>query len=139
MKTGRPSELTPENYAKLVEYITGGVPYEMASGAIGINKETIYHWLNLGKRDLEAGINSEFAKFSNELKDIACKNALDNLKNVKSLTNRWQAAAWLLERHPITREHFATVTENRINELENSVKKSVEEIKDAQKKYEQPI
>lgn len=139
MSAGKPTDLTPENYQQVITYIKGGVPYEMAAGAIGIAENTLYHWINLGDADIAENIDSEFAKFSKDIKQIVANNTLDSISAVNKQDNRWQARAWLLERHPTSRKHFSNVTQDSLDEMKADIKKTKEELEETKKKYEKPI
>jgi len=95
---GRPSKFTPERRAAILKDIGDRIPYEFAAEANGISEETLYDWLRSGKRDRDAGIDSEFAKFSEDLKAIERKKIRHHLEKIEQNPERWQADAWILER-----------------------------------------
>ena len=47
---GRPSKLTPECQARIVQAIEVGATYELAAGYGGISYETFRRWMNAGEK-----------------------------------------------------------------------------------------
>lgn len=95
---GRPTKFTPERRAAILKDIGDRIPYEFAAEANGICEDTLYDWINQGKRDRKAGINSDFAKFSEEIKQAELKKIRQHLEKIEQNPERWQADAWILER-----------------------------------------
>ena len=61
MPAGRPTKLTPEVQARIVEAIEAGNYIEVAAAAAGISKPTFYGWMQRGTD--EPG--SEYSDFRN--------------------------------------------------------------------------
>lgn len=91
--SGRPSKLTPELQAKLVEYISAGNYDCVACGLVGINPSTYYRWLQLGK-EAKSG---KYREFYNAIKKAAAAREASWIKYIDSDPS-WQSKAWLLER-----------------------------------------
>jgi len=95
---GRPSKFTPERCASIIKDISDCIPYELAAEANGIGEETLYGWLRQGRKDEQAGIDSEFAKFSESIKKVERERMRAGLAEIQEKPERWQAQAWILER-----------------------------------------
>lgn len=109
MTIGRPTKLTPELQAEMVNIIRVGNYVETACAYVGLNKSTFYDWLKRGARELDrikqnpkARIRKEeeiFVEFSNAIKKAEAEaEARDVLIIGKAAETQWQAAAWRLER-----------------------------------------
>ena len=97
-KIGRPTKFTPERRAAILESIKARIPYQIAAEANGICEDTLYDWINHGIRDRKAGIDSDFARFSEDLKKIEQELIKKHLERIDYNEERWQAQAWILER-----------------------------------------
>lgn len=95
---GRPTKFTPERRKAILESIAARIPYILAAQANGIGEETLYGWLRQGFADLSEGIDSEFAKFSEDLKKVEQEKIKHHLNKIDNNVERWQADAWILER-----------------------------------------
>ena len=95
---GRPTKFTPERCAAILDDIAHHIPYSLAAEANGIGEQTLYDWINHGIADRDAGIDSEFAKFSESIKKVQSNKIREHTSKINSNVDRWQADAWLLER-----------------------------------------
>jgi hypothetical protein len=96
---GRPSKLTPERVARLVEALRDGHTRETAARLAGIAQSTFGNWLAAAK---EPEADQEFVAFLGAIQN-AESDAEDALLAVirTAAPKQWQAAAWILERrHP---------------------------------------
>lgn len=109
MTTGRPTKLTPELQAEMVNIIRGGNYVETACAYVGLNKSTFYDWMKRGARELDrvkknpkARVRKDeqiYVEFSNAIKKAEAEaEARDVLTIGKAAETQWQAAAWRLER-----------------------------------------
>lgn len=109
MTTGRPTKLTPELQAEMVNIIRGGNYVETACAYVGLNKSTFYDWMKRGARELDrvkknpkARVRKDeqiYVEFSNAIKKAEAEaEARDVLIIGKAAETQWQAAAWRLER-----------------------------------------
>jgi len=122
---GRPSKFTPERRAAIVDDISKYVPYEIAAQANGISERRLYDWLELGRKDLEDDIDSDFSRFLQDIKEAEKKKIINNAKYIEDKEEKWQASGWLLERRHW--KHFsnnAPLVElnRRLDELEKGKK-----------------
>lgn len=93
-KMGRPTKLTPEVRAMLVNLIKSGQPIANACSVVGIDESTFYNW----KVRAEAG-EHDFLDFFKSLKRAEDECQAMHLANITAHSKRsWQASAWLLER-----------------------------------------
>ena len=104
---GRPTKFTPDRIAKILGFIKKGVPYELSAQASGIHESTLYAWLSEGNKDILEGNVTELAKFSEDIKNIEAHKISSLLEDLEQKPDRWQANAWLLERHPRSRKQFS--------------------------------
>ena len=98
-KAGRPDKFTPQTRKKILDYISKFVPYKVAAEASGICEDTFYHWRERGKADQEAGLDTEYAKFSEQLAEVEAGKICQHTKNIEDHSEKkWEASAWFLER-----------------------------------------
>jgi hypothetical protein len=62
-RPGRPSKFTPERRERLLLSLRAGSYFHIACAYAGISESLGYEWLKQGKADLDAGEETEFAKF----------------------------------------------------------------------------
>lgn len=115
---GRPPKYTPERLKAILHSISNRIPYEIAAEANGICEDTLYDWINKGKADRKAGIDSIFSKFSEDIKKIEQDRIGFHLEKLANNVERWQADAWILERRWY--KHFGANV--HLHELENRMK-----------------
>lgn len=107
---GRPSKLTPECQARIVQAIEVGATYELAAGYGGISYETFRRWMDAGEK-AKSGI---FRAFFEAIKSAESKAAIKWLALIdKAAADTWQAAAWKLERR-YPQDYGRTVVQNEI-------------------------
>lgn len=120
--TGRPSKFTPEIRAAIVDDIAHRIPYEFAAEANGICEETLYIWINRGKKDRAEGIESDYSVFLKDIKAVERNRMREHSDNIAERPERWQADAWLLERR--WSKHYGPNAQ--INELNAKLDKLME-------------
>lgn len=106
----RPSKLTPDAQAKIVQAIQMGSTYELAAQYAGISYDSFNNWMNKG----EKASSGEFFEFFNAVKEAEGRAVVGWLAKIEKAASdgSWQAAAWKLERrYPAT--YGRTVTDNR--------------------------
>lgn len=119
---GRPSKFTPERRAAIIDAISKRVPYEFAAEGNGICEDTLYDWINTGKKHRKEGIDSDFANFSEAIKKAEMSKIVEHSEKIASNVDRWQADAWILER----RWHKHYGSNAQLNELNNKLDKLME-------------
>jgi hypothetical protein len=91
----RPTKLTPETQARIIQALEAGNYFETACGYAGITSRTGYGWLEKGREET-SGIYFQFFQAVEKATSQA------ELKNVaiiqRAAMDTWQAAAWWLER-----------------------------------------
>ena len=98
MPGGRPSKLTPEVQAKIIEGILSCLPQASAAKLAGISEKTFYNWVQRGKTETK-GRYFEFVQALKTAEEQAQKNLVDNIKRDDyQKTRGWQRWAWILER-----------------------------------------
>jgi hypothetical protein len=98
MAMGRPSKISPKIKAKILDAIEGNLPYDMAAWSARICEKTLYTWINKGKADREAGIESEYLDLLQGIKEVEANKVRKLEANIEMGIERWQSQAWLLER-----------------------------------------
>lgn len=86
----RPTDLTPEMGAKLIELVAQGLPLSKAAEHEGITYRTLCRWM---KRTDEP-----YATFCHSLKGAKAAAQLPMIRDIREGVNNWQARAWYLER-----------------------------------------
>jgi hypothetical protein len=108
-KLGRPTALTPEVHARIVEAVETGATYELAASYGGVSYVTLNNWRNRGQAELDRVANNPrasirkneqpFVDFFNAIKNAEGKAAMKWLQMIDdAMPENWQAAAWKLER-----------------------------------------
>ena len=97
---GRPSKLTAELIKNIQSWLRMGYFVENAARMAGINKSTLYRWLDKGKEDREQEIDSLYADFCNAMERARAEAEGMFINSIQTAAKRgqWQAAAWWLER-----------------------------------------
>ena len=91
----RPSKLTPESRAKLVEATRLGMTRKLAAAYAGIAVGTFYRWMETGA----TAPRGQFKELRDAIKQAEAQGAARALVKVHAAADdSWQAAAWLLER-----------------------------------------
>lgn len=130
--SGRPSKFTPERRADIIDDIFHRVPYEFAAEANGICEETLYIWINRGKKELREGIESDYTVFFKDLKRAEVKRIRAHSDAIADHVDKWQGDAWLLERR--WHKHYSTNV--GLNELNSKMDKLMESDKDKEENNE---
>lgn len=117
--TGRPSKFTPERRAAIVDAISHRIPYEYAALANGIAEKTLYLWLELAKKHLGEGIDSDYTVFLQDIKKAEMQRIREHSDIISARPERWQADAWMLER----RWHKHYGPNAQLNELNHRLSK----------------
>jgi transposase len=93
---GRPSKLTPERVARLIDALRAGHTREGAAALAGISRSTFNAWLAAAK---EPSADPELLSFLDAIKnaEIEAEDALLGIIRAAA-PKQWQAAAWILER-----------------------------------------
>jgi len=129
-KGGRPLKITEETIEHIIYAISLGLPFKMAAYYVEIDPCTIIDWRHKGDRDIEAGVNSLYSKFSKGIRRAKSLSMLERLKNLKKAEEEhWQVSAWFLEReYP---EYFGRdIIVRELGELGESNKAKPSELND---------
>lgn len=93
MSAGRPTSLTPEVRAIVVEAIGRGLYRETAAQLAGVCRKTLWNWEQRG----EAG-EEPFAGFFHAIKKAEAQAESDVIDGVRLGLDGWQSKAWIAER-----------------------------------------
>ena len=98
--TGRETKLNKEIIEEILSYLKLGFSVNDTCEAVGITKQTFFRWKKQGKADKENGIKSDFCDFCDSIK--TAKHSVKKFmlsKIVQTAKEKWEAAAWWLERN----------------------------------------
>ena len=93
---GRPTKLTPQVQARIVQAIVGGNDITVAAAYAGIGKTTFYEWLERGRK----AKTGPFADFADAIQKAQADAETRNVALIAKAAQEgtWTAAAWWLER-----------------------------------------
>lgn len=97
-RRGRPTKLTPELQKEIVKWIRAGCYVETVCSASGIARNTYKAWLRKGAK----AKSGKFRDFLTAVKKAVAESENLAVGTIRTASkDRWQAAAWILERkHP---------------------------------------
>jgi transposase len=95
MAIGRPTKLTPEVQARILEALEAGSSQEGAANYAGINPDTFYTWMRRGSQG-----ESQFSEFFDAVKRAtgALEIELSSIVRGAAKSGNWQAAMTMMER-----------------------------------------
>lgn len=128
--TGRPSKFTPERCEAIIRDISNRIPYEYAAEGNGISENTLYVWLEIGRKHQEEGIDSPYTVFREGIKRAEKERIKEHKEKIASHVDKWQADAWILERRWY--KHYGSNAQlnelnQRLGRLENNENKNEED------------
>ena len=96
----RPTRLDKDIIAKSIEAVSSGANYAMLSDCLGVAESTIYEWKKRGREDIEAGLNTIYAEFLDNIKKCRYQYEQSLCAEIQrqGFEGAWQANCWLLER-----------------------------------------
>ncbi len=94
---GRPSKLTPEVQARILQAIEAGNYLEVAAQYAGIDSSTLHRWMR--KAENPEG-DERYRQFRTAVESARAAAEVRNLQVIQNAATdgTWQAAAWYLER-----------------------------------------
>ena len=96
-KQGRPSKLTPELQAEIINLLKMGNYIETVCGVVGLNTSTYYDWMKKGKNATNP--RNKHRKFQEAVEQAqAWSIARDVALITKAGEKDWRATAWMLSR-----------------------------------------
>jgi transposase len=108
---GRPTKLTPERQRKIIQALSVGATYDLASKFAGISYMSFNNWRQRGEAEIkrrEGNVKPDtkqwikeqpFVDFFYAVKEAEGAAAVKWLAKIEAAANeQWQAAAWKLER-----------------------------------------
>ena len=95
-RPGRPSALTPDTEAMILNAIRCGSSYRSACVAAGVGERSFHRWKSKGQ---EEGAPSEYRRFWQALTRAEHEGQIARLAVIQKASRvDWRAAAWLAER-----------------------------------------
>lgn len=124
----RPSSLTPEVRAKLVDSMRIGSYQIEAAHYAGISEKTLITWLQTGRRDIaEGNADTPHAILVHEIEEAEAKAVIGAVSVMQRAAAQgdWKAAvAWLSRRHPDrwgSKVNVSVEAQNLADEIKNLV------------------
>lgn len=126
---GRPSELTPDIYEKLLEGIRAGVPIKTAVVALGIAEQSYYNWMKRGS-DEQYRISKGEKPRENEKVFLEFLGSVTRAKEEAKAAHvaviakagkngDWRASAWWLQRQ--FRDEFGDTPTPTVQTINNTL------------------
>ena len=81
--------------------LRAGTSYEIAAQAAGVSRMTMWRWVRLGQKDLDAGVDTNHARFLREIEQaeaFTIAGIEQSLMRTAASGVDWRAAAWVLAR-----------------------------------------
>jgi hypothetical protein len=99
-KQGRPSKLTPELQAEIINLLKMGNYIETVCGVVGLNTSTFYDWMKKGKNATNP--RNKHRKFQEAVEQAQAWSVVRDVAIITKASEKdWKAAAWKLEhQHP---------------------------------------
>ena len=96
-KIGRPSAMTEQVVADIVNALAAGATVRAAAGAAGISERTYHSWRERGEQE---GADEAFLQFLQRTTRAREQGKVALVASIRRSANEgdWRAAAWLLER-----------------------------------------
>lgn len=96
---GRPSEMTPEIVAKMLEGIGLGLSVFDVADLAGKHRVTLYRWIEAAQKAVDDDTATpEQVEFCNQVKTAQQEGQMRRLKRIESGDAGWQGCAWIQER-----------------------------------------
>ena len=100
IEMGRPTTLNQDKIDAVCTWLHAGYFVEDAARMAKIPKSTFYNWLDKGKADREAEVDSIYVEFLDAIEVARAQAEGIFLGSIRNAATRgvWQAAAWWMER-----------------------------------------
>lgn len=99
MPGGRPSKLTPDVQARILQAIAAGAYVETAAAYAGISKDSYYEWMARGESaSADDPAERPYIEFSDAIKKATAEVEVLALLEVQMGGPRWASRGWWLER-----------------------------------------
>lgn len=114
-------KLTVESCQRILDAIEMGASFKVAAKFANMDVRTLHEWRTQGRADLDAGLDTEFARLTEAI-EIARGNAgMKYLRNIEGAMHKdWRAAAYKLERmFPEYQKSAVSIHNTNINSAES--------------------
>ena len=114
---GRPTLLTSELATAFCQHIADGNPICTSAHLVGVSDTAVHNWIRRGRA--EQGQDTKHSRFVAAFEKAQAESERFSVGVIRSAAGEgtWQAAAWLLERSPNTRDRWKRPTETRKVEI----------------------
>lgn len=106
---GRPSELTDEVKARLLQAVPLVIVPNQVAAYAKVPKSSLKNWLKRGESDLNEHIDSTYAQFWAEFKAIQAQVVREHIALLRTCPKNYGALTWILEK--CFREDFGADSE----------------------------
>lgn len=96
-KGGRPTKFSHEKIDAILNAISHHTPYRIAAEANGIGERTFYCWLKKGSEDMANGIDNNFTRFLQSLRQIEQRRIIEHLDKILNSEKGHRGCQWILE------------------------------------------
>jgi hypothetical protein len=92
----------PKARAALLKHLRAANTRKASAEAAGISEATLWRWLQADEG------------FANEVKEAEAAWQVEAVKDIRKAASdgTWQAAAWILERHPLTKQAWKRIDQH---------------------------
>jgi hypothetical protein len=98
-RQGQPTKLNEQTTTAILNNLASGVGIEKAAAYAGIGARTVCEWVERGRADQEAGNDTGFSRFSQDVTRTRAQVQIQLAAQVRAqASDDWRAAAWMLER-----------------------------------------
>lgn len=109
------AKFTRDNINKIFELISHHVPYVKACVASGVSIRSFYHWIEMGLKDMNSGIESDYVDFLVRLRKLEAAKIKEYTTRIVDSENGHKGIQFLLER--VFWKHFSgNVSEIDLND-----------------------
>lgn len=129
---GRPSKLTPEVQAKVVEALEKGQYRDVAAKYAGVDERTFYRWMERGAGTAKG--DDAFRQFRQAVEKAETETAVRATGLVLAAAHdNWQAAGWWLERkfpEKFARRDYIQLVSQSVQQALEAVRAAMTEVAD---------
>lgn len=96
---GKPSKLTPEVHAKIVNVVASGCVMETAAAYAGVNTWTFREWLRNGRTGLKERKSNRYTRLVEAIEQARAQTEITRVARIAKagIDGDWKADAWWLE------------------------------------------
>jgi transposase len=97
-RPGRPTKFCEELAIIVVAKVRKNLSISNAARFAAVEPSTVLDWIAKGRAEKEAGKNTDFAQFYNDVREAQAEKVAELMEKIESMPKAWAAIAWLLEK-----------------------------------------